>query len=64
MVTLEPVDGDGDVIEIEAGKVGTLGEEAPGHYYTFNMDVPSPGTWRLTVAPGEDSGSIAFQVVP
>ncbi len=54
----------GGTLEFEADLAEPVGEEAPGSYYPFSLDLPQPGTWLLTVAAGDDTASITVEVKP
>jgi len=54
----------GGRLEFEAGLAEPLGEEEPGSYYPFSLDLPQPGTWLLTVTAGDDTASITVEVKP
>ena len=58
----EPVPG--GRLEFEPLLAEPTGEEAPGSYYPFSLDLPQPGTWLLTVTAGDDTVSITVEVKP
>lgn len=58
----EPVPG--GKLEFEPLLAEPVGEEAPGSYYPFSLDLPQPGTWVLTVTAGGDTASITVEVKP
>ncbi len=60
-IVAEPEAG-GDALEFEALRSEPKGEEAPGSYYPVTIELPEPGTWRLTVFAGEDEVTISVQV--
>ena len=51
-------------MEFEALQAQPEGPEEPGSYYPFNLDLPEPGTWQLTVIAGDDQVSLPVSVAP
>ena len=58
----EPVPG--GALEFETLLAQPEGEESPGSYYPFNLDLPQPGTWVVTITAGDDTASITVEVKP
>ena len=58
----EPVPG--GRLEFEPLLAEPTGEEAPGSYYPFSLDLPQSGTWVVTVTAGDDTASITVEVKP
>ena len=59
----EPVPG--GTLEFEPRQPDVVSEEeAPGSYYPFNLDLPQPGTWVVTITAGDDTASITVEVKP
>ena len=51
-------------LEFEASLAEPAGQEGPGAFYPFNIDLPESGVWVLTVFTGEGSASIIVDVKP
>ena len=51
-------------LEFEASLAEPAGQEGPGAFYPFNIDLPESGVWILTVFTGEGSASIIVDVKP
>ena len=52
----------GEVIEFEALRAEPVGEEErPGTFYPFNLELPQPGTWQVTVFAGADEVTFPVQ---
>ena len=47
-----------------APKVDAGEGEAPGSYYVFNLDLPNPGRWQITVEAGDDVDVMDIMVKP
>ncbi len=62
-VLAQPEAGGPD-IEFEESKVDPGDLEPPGAYYVFNLDLPEPGAWQVTVLAGDDQVIIPIEVVP
>ena len=52
----------GEAIEFEALRAEPVGEEErPGTFYPFNLELPQPGTWQVTVFAGADEVTFSVQ---
>jgi hypothetical protein len=55
---------DGVVVELEALRAEPAGEEEPGSFYPFNLELPQPGLWQVTVLAGGDEVSVLVEAGP
>ena len=52
----------GETVEFEALYAEPVGEgDPPGSYYPSNLELPTPGTWTITVTAGADSTSFEVE---
>ena len=56
-------ESDGLRVEFEANRA-VAEDELPGSFYPFNLALPEPGAWLLTVAAGDDEAVIPVEVAP
>lgn len=52
------------VVEFEASRVEPGGEEEPGSFYPFNLELPQPGAWQITVLAGDDEVNLQVEAGP
>ena len=50
------------IIDFDAGRVEPGEGEAPGTFYTFNLELPRPGRWQVTVTAGLDEATMTVDV--
>lgn len=53
-----------EAMEFEASRAEPAGPEDAGSFYPFNLTLPQPGTWQVTVVAGGDEATITVQVGP
>lgn len=54
---------DGEKIELEAMRTEPVDGEA-GTFYTFRLELPTPGEWIVTAWAGTDAASVQVEVAP
>ena len=54
-------ESDGLRVEFESNRA-VAEDELPGSFYPFNLALPEPGAWRLTVVAGDDEVVIPIEV--
>jgi len=57
-------EGSDDGIGFSANRVDPVGPEDPGSFYVFELELPAPGTWVLTVGVAGDEATITVEVKP
>jgi hypothetical protein len=57
-------EGSDDGLGITANRVEPVGAEGPGSFYVFDLELPRPGTWQVTVRVGGDEATITVEVKP
>ncbi len=55
---------EGLVVKFEASRVDPGGEEGPGAFYPFNLELPRPGMWQITVLAGDEEVSLQVEAGP
>ena len=62
-VLAERGDG-GDSLDFTASRAEPIGAEDPGSFYVFDLELPRPGAWEVTVRAGDDEATISVRVQP
>jgi len=60
-VLAEREDG-GDRLDFTASRAEPVGAEDPGAFYVFELLLPRPGGWEVTVKAGDDQATITVRV--